>query len=428
MSAFRFHTTILFFSLLFLASCSEDETPAASSETRFSISVKSPGVPTDPSGDNEKINTWWIALVSSNGTVRAILERPAGLTAAVEEETINAEIPTGRYTAYAFANITKDELQSKTGITFTTGQAAPTDAQLSSAAWNMPNNSYKDQNIPMSGRQEITITGHVNESFAIEVVRMLAKIEFAFSNNASKDITVNSVSFSPLNTGNIPLLPNYSTLEGAPVLLPDNGTEAITLNFSGDNAITLAAGANETKTEHFYARESLVQSQATGHFLVSVNISREGSSTNQLYSLTEQLTYINRNDYIRIPISFTDYLLDFDVLFYPPIGGYPAVINEKKDNEYYIKFGTQGKFVINPLIREASDGSAYLQPGQYTINIAVNQDGGIFTTYPALDENTGEITGELNSSTGTAEVKATISINNGTTTYQYERLIYIIRE
>lgn len=428
MSAFRFHTTILFLSLLFLASCSEDETPAASYKTRFSISVKSPGMPTDPSGDNEKINTWWIALVSSNGTVRAILERPAGLTAAIEEETINAEIPTGRYTAYAFANITKDELQSKTGITFTTGQASPTDAQLSSATWNMPNNSYKDQNIPMSGRQEITVTGHVNESFAIEVVRMLAKIEFAFSNNASKDITVNSVSFSPLNTGNIHLLPDYSTLEDAPKLLPDNGTETVTLNFSGANAITLAAGAGETKTEHFYARESLVQSQATGHFLVSVNISREGSSTNQLYSLTEQLTYINRNDYIRIPISFTDYLLDFDVLFYPPIGGYPAVINEKKDNEYYIKFGTQGKFVINPLIREASDGSAYLQPGQYTINIAVNQDGGIFTTYPALDENTGEITGELNSSTGTAEVKATVSINNGTTTYLYERLIYIIRE
>lgn len=428
MSAFRFHTTILFLSLLFLASCSEDETPAASYKTRFSISVKSPGMPTDPSGDNEKINTWWIALVSSNGTVRAILERPAGLTAAIEEETINAEIPTGRYTAYAFANITKDELQSKTGITFTTGQASPTDAQLSSATWNMPNNSYKDQNIPMSGRQEITVTGHVNESFAIEVVRMLAKIEFAFSNNASKDITVNSVSFSPLNTGNIHLLPDYSTLEDAPKLLPDNGTETVTLNFSGANAITLAAGAGETKTEHFYARESLVQSQATGHFLVSVNISREGSSTNQLYSLTEQLTYINRNDYIRIPISFTDYLLDFDVLFYPPIGGYPAVINEKKDNEYYIKFGTPGKFVINPLIREASDGSAYLQPGQYTINIAVNQGGGIFTTVPAINENTGEINGELNSSKGTAEVKATIKINKGTTIYQYERIIYIIHE
>ena len=71
-----------------------------------------------------------------------------------------------------------------------------------------------------------------------------------------------------------------------------------------------------------------------------------------------------RNDWVRIPIVLTDWVLELDVTFYPPIGGYPAVKTEEKDNEFYARFGTGGYFAIVPRVRNG--GGRRLSAGRET--------------------------------------------------------------
>lgn len=427
-------TYILFFVTCCLAttSCSDTEpaepTPAPVS-ARASVSVKLRGE-TLPA--NELINTWWIAFADKNGVVRSIVKRDAALTTAVEREEFDVELPSGTYTAYAFANITPEELTAEAGVTFTLGKAV--DADIMTKVWTvMPNNRDKTKPLPMSGFKSVTIAGtQPDPLIAIEVVRMVGKVELTFSNKSQKNLTVNSVVFGPLATGAIKLFPDYTTLGSVPMLVEGLGSESVQYNFAGSPADrTLAVGAENAFTDFFYVRESDVRSnQPHGKFHIAVNIMREGQSEERLYALTEELSYINRNDYITIPITFTDYAFDVDILFYPPIGGYPAVETEDTDDVFYATFGTRGKFVLRPLIRDGYDSGQYLQPSQYTLTVdEVSDPSGILTsTNFGQDPLTGELTGELTANAGTATVKLSAAIDQGAgVTYTYTKTIYIIR-
>jgi len=429
------YTSLLTVCLL-TASCSENEpsanepSSAAPVSSRASLSVKLRGE-TAPSA-NELINSWWIAFADQEGVVSAIVSRDASLSTAVEREEFNVELPAGTYTAYAFANITPQQLEDEAGVSFTVGQAA--DAGIMSKAWKvMPNNWSKDKPLPMSGFKTVSIsTKQPAAPIEIEVIRMVGKVEFSFSNASQKAITVNSVTLGPLATGAVALLPDYSSLGDAPVLPDGLGSEDVTYQFTADAAErTLSVGAENAFSDFFYVRESNAADKPSGHFYVAVNVTREGLSEERLYALTEELTYINRNDYINIPITFTDYAFDVDILFYPPIGGYPAVMTESRDDAFYATFGTQGKFVIRPLIREATEGSAYLQPSQYELTATVTSDpqGILTSTTLTTDPITGELTGELTSKTGSATVKLSVNVKqqDGSVSQTYNKTIYIIR-
>lgn len=417
---------------LFAASCSDNgPSDLEQKSIRASLSVQTRAG--EKLLSNELINTWWIAFADKNGVISAIVSRDAANTTAVEREEFGIGLPAGTYTAYAFANITPAELGSEAGVSFTVGDKVPDDTM--SKVWkDMPNNHDKSKPVPMSGFKTVTVsTQQPTDEVAIEVVRMVGKVEITFSNSSQKDITVNSVTFGPLATGVINLFPDYTSLGGAPELLSGLGSENITYTFAGDDASrTVAAGAKDALTDFFYVRESDVTNVSpSGHFSVTVNITREGQTQEQLYALTEQLTYINRNDYISIPITFTDYVFDVDILFYPPIGGYPAVITEEREEAFYATFGTKGKFVLRPLIREAKEGSAYLQPSDYTLTVTETSDpdGILKSTTLAVDKLTGELTGELKSKLGRAVVKLSMNVKNstGAVAHTYNKTIYIIR-
>ncbi len=413
-------------------SCS-DSGPAEQEpqHTRAALSVRSCAGETLP--DNELINTWWIAFVDKYGVVSAVVSRDAALKTAVESEEFDVELPAGSYTAYAFANITPQQLKDNTGVSFSIGSAV--DADLMSKVWKqMPNNWDKNKPLPMSGFRTVTISkSQPSVPVAIEVVRMLGKVKFTFSNSSQKKITVNSITLGPLATGDVRLFPDYASLGKQPVLLSGLGSENVTYRFSGTDAErTLAVGAENALADFFYVRESdVTESFPSGHFFITVNITREGQTEEQLYALTEELTYINRNDYIDIPITFTDYVFDVDILFYPPIGGYPAALLEKRDDAFYATFGTRGKFTVRPLIREAAEGSAYLQPSQYTLVVTETSDPVGILKPPALtvDPVTGELTGELTSNIGCAVVKLSVNVKNptGSVAHIYNKTIYIIR-
>jgi len=375
------------------------------------------------SGDNELISSWWMAFVDNTRTVRAVVanEPPA----AVSEDAVSCNLPAGTYTIYAFANITPEELKRHTGLEFVTGAHAPDGCD--DAIWtDMSNYSEKDKFIPMSGRRTVTVTGHVSEPWAVEVVRMLAKVEFVFSNDSPRDITLGSITFNPLFTGDIPLFVEKDQLSRAPEICHGVGSVDFSINL---REVNLPAGKQDAHTDWFYAREAVAYGHPSGHFGITVNVKRPGDSKEtSRFAITGGLSFINRNDYIQIPVTFTDYEVSCDVLFYPPIGGYPAVQTEPRGEECFVTFRSSGKFAITPLVRLAGENNPYLNPSDYSITVTDINGDDIFSAPPAYDRATGEITGELSGAAGTASVRILLGISRGELTYSYERTIYIIRD
>jgi hypothetical protein len=431
-----FLTTASLLSLL--TGCGEhEEFAGGETRARFCIGVKGRGETMDPVADNEKICSWWIAMVGNDdNVVKSIIRRDEALTQGVEEETFQTSLPAGRYRAYAFANITEAELEEHTrgggekGVVFEYGR--PLAADVDNAVWNGLANNYPKTNlVPMCGRRDVTVTGHVREPFAVEVVRMLAKMEFEFSSEASTPIKVKNVSISPVATGSLPLLPDYDALDkgAAPVFPEPEATEIVKYSINEDNGHMFAANAEGKHSEWFYLRESSAAAHPSGHFIVSVGLERDGKEEEALYAPASELSYVYRNDWVRIPIVLTDWVLELDVTFYPPIGGYPAVKTEEKDNEFYARFGTGGYFAIVPRVRNGG-GGGYLPAEKLKVTLTViNDPSGIFDRVPEYDKAEGAVSGHMSVATGTAEIGLSVEVLNEASAKRiYERTVYIIRE
>ena len=140
---------------------------------------------------------------------------------------------------------------------------------------------------------------------------------------------------------------------------------------------------------------------------------------------------IYRNDHVVIPIILSDYQVSLDVNFYPPIGGYPAVITEESDEGFYCKFGTEGDFEIYPKVEDTYNGYVLLYgtgDPKFTYTISVSDPEDIFTTKPAVTPS-GEMLGCIGNTPGKAYVDVKITVSRtGVTDQIYDRRIYIIRE
>lgn len=404
---------------------------------RVSFTIRAPKAEADetetPSTDNELIRSWWISFADQSGIVRLILERDPSNTTPVEMEEFTATLDRGTYTVYSFANIRPVDLN----LDFVTGQKVP--AGLSAAdspewiAPAAPHTWTTEKLVPMSGRQTVTVTQQVTQPFAVEVVRMVAKMEFFFSNATDSDMRIHQLWLRPMGSGAVSLFPSYALLGAAPQLHQNSDTVTI----RRDIGKVLAAHGERSVSDLFYVLESKADREddkghPTGHYVVLLDVTRnEGQSgksvRDTISMLTPDLTYINRNDYIRIPVRLADHVLKMDVKFYPPIGGYPAVVNEEKGDDYFIRFGTEGAFVITPRMRRGAAGEAWLQPSEMDIRVIKTEDPSrILERNVSYDSRTGEITGELNASTGRAVV--TLSVAEKGSQLSYQRIIYIIRK
>ena len=435
------HFMLALLTAVVAASCSEDNTDNQDSEGRtvaveMVIGTRATGTPEAAQADVEKIHTWWVAFVDKNGIVRHVESRPAGLTSYVEEERVEMNLPTGTYTLYAFANISQEELKSKTGVEFVEGSAYPSAVKSVGYAIAMP--WAADEELPMSGWQEVRVTGRTNEVFSIEVVRMLAKMEVRYTNESRKKITINSLKLSQSETDNVPLQPNYTYLEsGWDSDVPCNARDYVrsyaSLLAAAPVLDEYTSGSAKGYNDIFYVRESQANYNVTGRYLMAVNITREdGHPKDLLFALTKDLRSIYRNDHVVIPVILSDYQVSRDVNFYPPIGGYPAVITEESEEGFYCKFGTEGDFEIYPKVEDSYNGYALLYGTgnpKFTYSItAISDPSDIFSTDPAVT-STGEILGELSTNTGTAYVDVKITVSRtGVTDQIYDRRIYIIRE
>ncbi|MGM9840943.1 MAG: hypothetical protein ACI31D_01930 [Candidatus Limisoma sp.] len=410
--------------LLPLTACHDDEPgqPTSGESQEFTISTKPVTANEVVGNDYENINNWKLIFVDNTGTIAAIVDRDPSKTNAVTEETFRTEIPAGTYTVYAFAN-TEDWFNDLYGISsLAVGGTLPTGFDSmeygAGAGWTI------GLKLPMTGKKNVTITNRVNEPFNIEVVRLYAKLQYEVTNKSTKSVTLNNIDISPMAMGPIPMFPDYSNLGDVPSTSLD-GTTYTTVKLDHNQAIT----AEATKL-YGYVREGFATSHPTNRYVIKVSIKRDGKAEELLYALTHELTYINRNDWINIPITITDYNLSIDVNFYPPIGGYPAVIKEVKNEEYYIKFGTEGRFTITPHMYDAAYDGEILTNNQISAKIkSISDPDGIFATNPAFDATTNEIIGDLNSNQGTAVVTLTFTIKQtDMVEFTYERMLFIIRE
>ena len=173
--------------------------------------------------------------------------------------------------------------------------------------------------------------------------------------------------------------------------------------------------------------ESTAKSHATGRYPLAFDLEYADGTTRTVSALAYQLGHINRNDHVIIPVLLTDWLIDLDVQFYPPIGGYPAVMLESKGEEYFASFGSSGRFVIRPTVTTAS--GSIVADKDIDIAISTSDPSGILRTAPYRDEKTLEIIGEIDTDhLGTAVVDLEISIKADALQHRILRKFYIIRK
>ena len=393
--------------------------------------TRATGTPEDPERDIEKIHSWWLVFASQgDGRVKAIVTRPADNTSYVEEESVKAQIPTGRYTVYSFANISQADLQAQAGLAFAVGTACP-DVDAATLTLRQDWNPAKD--IPMTGKQSVVVTGRGVVS--LEVVRTLAKMDITFTNESGTDVTIESLKLSQSPTDQVPLLPNYTYLqEGMPEATTMVEARDYVRTYSPAPTLARYTGtAAASYRDVFYVRESQANYNVTGRYLMTVAIRREGATAStRLFALTRDLYSIYRNDHIVQPVVLGDFVVGMSARFYPPIGGYPAVVTSESDEEFYCQFGTEGDFELYPSVQDALSGGALVYGAgdpYYTCEVTGTSDPShILDKMPSVG-TTGEILGRLNSGTGTAYVDVRITIHRtGAADQIYDRRIYLIRK
>lgn len=375
-------------------------------------------VDTHAAASNELINSWWMAFVGPDGTVVETLDRAEAFNgqtipeAAVERETFNVSLSDGTYTVYAFANFDGSSPSSNIwGIK--KGEKMP---DLSAKTWATA--IENDSKIPMTGFCSFSVPSPESQNLMVEVVRMFAKLEFQFSTTSGTPKTLKRIKVHNAATSAIKLLPDYSLLEGSTPSLPDDAVNSdleyeVDIPLSGDVA-----------SYRRYIFESTAAAHPTGHYVLEFDIDNDGLSKT-ITALAYQLDHITRNDWVLIPVTFTDWTLRLDVRFYPPIGGYPAVVVESKNDEFYAKFGSSGLFEIIPEVSDSNNGIV-LAPNEIAVTLTVESGTEIFSRTPAWEN--GEIVGELaEGRTGTAVVNLAITVNNDALRQTFTRKLYIIR-
>lgn len=408
---------------LTLGSCSGDDAPGPETGKQHTLTMTIGSRDFAPTADNELINSWWMAFVAPDGTVVETIDRSEAFdtkgqrlpSTPVERETFNVTLHDGTYKVYAFANFTGSSPSSNIwGIT--KGAKMP---DLSSSTWATGIGS--DSNIPMTGFITITVPAVESQNIMVEVVRMFAKLQFDLRSSSSKAKKVTGIRVLNASTSKVRLLPDYSLLNGLAPSLPADATST-TLDYGN---LDIDLNAKDYPLSR-YVFESNAAAHPTGHYVLEFDIRKEGSpGTETITSLAYQLDHITRNDYVRIPVTFTDWELRLNVRFYPPIGGYPAVIVDSNGDEFYARFGTSGYFEIIPDLRD-SDTGVVLEKNKFSVAATVDSGGEIFSLAP--EWKSGEIVGELaESKTGTAVIDLRITVTDDALKQTFTRKLYIIR-
>lgn len=480
----RYFTTLVTLALaLSFAACSQDAVeeavPEAPGNVHITLSAPfnapehraptSAGYTADVDEKRELIESYYVIFTQETSPgvekiVRVVSEDD--VTAAdegIESKRLDLELREGTYKVYAFANIPFDYLNGtdkaaiKPGYNLTVGETMP---DLSAATFLIPDGvmksgeTFKDKcfvpcedvvMVPMTSinGQTINVTERVSQTFGIEVVRMLGKVQFDFRNPTDTELKINRIKMSNLtvnsSTSGSLMLMNYLPLYGdhadylsKDIVLP-GGTTTAALDYTG-SAIPLAAHTTSdgdgTASASFYVLESKAKDYTSpdpldgtfvdNAFNLDFDITPSAAGTypdNIRYAITkpDNFTTIHRNDWIVIPVTIGEWVMDLTAFSYPPIGGYPSArVSADKSGNFHVAFATPGDISFYPVIHKYYSTTDYYylnDPNRIvgTVTPVVDDPSGIFTTTPALDPSSGEILATLSGTKGVATITLTVT-------------------
>ncbi len=296
--------------------------------------------------DDEMMKSIFLVIVKSDGTIEEIVD--IDLPSTQEEHTVEMQLTPGKKSVYGFANLS-DAMKAESGLSALAIDNTMPD--LSAATLTIANGYTIDeaanQYLPMSNSTSFTVANISGQLFNLELIRIVSKVKFTFKNESGKNITLKQLVMSPLTISPVCLMPRDISVPVFPA-----GTTQGNYSYTFGSGYTFADGGQLEYTT--YINESAIT--GTGWFQVRLTTETgNGGISEERIALTD-LTSINRNDYLNLPIILTDYKLDIDVRSYPPIGGYPASVVYEND-AYHVTFSGGGPFVIVPKLVQLSDNT-----------------------------------------------------------------------
>lgn len=286
----------------------------------------------------------------------------------------------GRKLFYTFANLTQDEVES--AVRSSNASAADfhmaEDEALDTALLARTNIAVsadgftptRAKGIPMSGMQQITLAPSDNNQVrTLSVVRMVGKLQFDLTNGTASPLTVQSVTLDALSDNpadgeaNLRLLPSVTPTvgDGANVTIMPRLTPYGLAHHSAHTypvGRTLQSGQSTTVT--VYCNETAAPNTRFNRFLLTVQLlAADGTTTSQRYSLLsdnlDDWSFVARNDWRRIPVTFHDYRFELIPQDFPPIGVLPCSVKET-DGTFTCTFRSFGDFHLIPRITNRATG------------------------------------------------------------------------
>lgn len=348
--------------------------------------------------EGEMMKRWFVVVADASGKIVKIAESGT-LTEEKEDDEFLLVAEAGTYTFYSFANLSLADV----GLTAaSTTLPAGFEARTLSVNGNQASIDAFADGIPMSNKETKVITKETKE-VNLEVVRMVAKARLSLTNSTGSALNVKKVTLSDITQNgvadNLMLLP----AETGGTLVPHLNTAAVNARtgrdlYSVSVGKTIAVGATEDVS--FYLNES--EAYSPHHFLISVET--DGGTVRYAMLDWDQIA---RNDLRVVPITLTDYKMDFDIEAFTPIGVLPVV--DVSDGALSVEFRTYGEFHIIPKVTKLSDGSTV---SNWTFTSWTLTDGAasIFDTTPAWTAATRRIEGEMGIDEGYALYELTYQI------------------
>lgn len=321
---------------------------------------------------------------------------------------ISDPLPVGNYHVFATANYDDgyqvgDVIDLDRTENFPFGLSQASDNYDEVAATDIPFGAKR--NIPMTGKLTdnngiksvgVTASSTPTEAGTLTVWRVIAKMQFEFTNESDKDIRILGIEVEPVNLASSDDLGIYlfskdnlaSINNLAPGATPPTGKEGITLP-DGARAdvgtvryqpstipLTLGAkgGGNDKGTIYFYLNESDATFTTTNNQLsLRFKVQRKKDDNNWYdeeirYGVTTHhdlsnndpyggysggFNVIRRNDWIHIPVVLTDWQFRIEPLAFVPIAGYPA--KTLSSDGLTATFSTGGMIALQPFIKKYSD-------------------------------------------------------------------------
>lgn len=366
-------------------------------------------------------------------------------------------IENGNYTFYSFGNIPYDKRTNKEGkdtvtindIEIVVGSPMPD--ELKTSTWKAVYNNYSPSAgnlIPMTNKEEYPVNS--TRTITLHLFRMLAKINFEFTNNTGEVIQIQKITLHQLTPNGTPvyLLPpkdGQNIVNRFPE--PADFTRTDFTFYDAEAAVTpediivvpiAEAGTDPTPvSKSFYLNESL-STHETGQMPLTIRMKRGDKTSETRYSLM-RLSGIPRNSNVFVPITLTDYVMKLKAFAYAPIGGYPPYTLTEKEDEFYCTFSTGGDFALRPSMYKYEDEKKPENWFELTdktkvqdFTITYHDPDNIFTTTPHFEG--GEIRGTLATDKpagfkGTASVDLKVLLKTGTdgsVLQEYTRTLYII--